>query len=95
MSATPSVMTETMDPSSVAGDPSLPPNVEQTVQAVDVSVLIDYLKRIVPALMEEDNVLRKSFRQLIEDPAQKEKMIKFITDPQVKSILIQRSSVKG
>lgn len=86
-------MTETQDP--VTGE-SLPPATgDQVAQAVDVQVLVQYLRTVVPALLEEDDVLHPSFKQCLQDPAALDKLKKFICDPQTKAVLIQRASVKG
>lgn len=88
-------MTDSLDPSMV-GDASLMPEQQQpAVQAVDVSVLIRYLKAIVPALLEEDNSLHQSLEAVLKDTAVLDKFRKFITDPQTRAILVQRTSAKG
>lgn len=70
--------------------------VEQpSVQTTPVPVLVEYLQEFIPALLRDDSSVKKSFQTLLEDPGQQEKMQKFIADPQVKSLLIQRTSVKG
>lgn len=85
-------MTETQEP---VGE-SLPPATgDQVAQAVDVQVLVQYLRAVVPALLEEDDSLHPSFKQCLQDATQVEKLRKFITDPQTKAVLIQRASVKG
>ena len=85
-------MTETQEP---VGE-SLPSATgDQAVQAVDVQVLVQYLRTVVPALLEEDDVLHPSFKLCLQDSAPLEKLKKFITDPQTKAVLIQRASVKG
>lgn len=83
-------MTETQD---LVGE-SLPP-ADQVVQAVNVQVLVQYLRSVVPVLLEEQDVLHPSFQECLTDAAQIEKLRKFITEPQTKAILIQRASVKG
>ena len=83
-------MTASMEASS--GE-SMPP--EQQVTAADLSVLISYLKALIPSMLEDNNELHPSFMKLLEDPIQLEKIKKFITDAQCKQLLIQRASVKG
>ena len=75
---------------------SVAPGAEQpSVQTTPVPVLIEYLQEFIPALLRDDSSVKKSFQTLLEDVAQQEKIQKFIVDPQVKSLLIQRTSVKG
>lgn len=85
-------MAETQD---LVGESLPPAPADQVVQAVNVQVLIQYLRTVVPALLEEQDVLHPSFQDCLSDPAQVEKLRKFISEPQTKAILIQRASVKG
>lgn len=84
-------MSESLEP----GGDSIPPVEQNIAQAADVSVLVKYLKNVIPALLEEDNSLHRSLKALLDDSGQQEKLKKFISDPQVKSLLIQRTSAKG
>lgn len=78
------------------GGESMPPVAEPpSVQAADVSTLVAYLKAVIPALLEENNQIHPSFQRLLTDGPSLERMRKFISDPQTKALLIQRSSVKG
>ena len=52
------------------------------------STLGAYLARMIPALVEEEQP--NALLELLEEPATKEKLKKFITDPQTKTLLIQR-----
>src|SRR5882724_8876683 len=89
-------MADSLDPSNPSGEQSILPDQQQpTVQAVDLSVVLNYLKTVVPALLEEDNNLHPSLEALLKEPTVLEKVRKFISDPQTKSFLIQRTSVKG
>lgn len=83
-------MTESMEASS--GE-SMPP--EQQVTAVDLSVLVSYLKALVPGMLEENNELHPAFLKSLDDPFSLEKIKRFITDAQCKQLLIERISVKG
>lgn len=76
-----------VDSLSVAGD-----NNSVAPIFANVSTLISYLSRMVPALLEEEqpNTLTK----LLEEFNTKEKLKKFITDPQTKTLLIQRYLLK-
>lgn len=84
-------MAESLEP----GGDSIPPEETNAAQAADVSVLVKYLLNVVPALLEEDNKVHKSFKAVLEDSVTLDKLRKFINDSQVKSLLIQRSSSKG
>lgn len=78
-------MSSGVDSLSVTADSN---SVVAPISFANVSTLSSYLARMVPALLEEDqpNALLK----LLEQPATKEKLKKFITDSQTKTLLIQR-----
>ena len=77
-----------IDSLSVAGDS----NSVAPISFASVSTLGAYLARMVPALLEEEqpNALLK----LLEEATTKEKVKKFITDSQTKTLLIQRYRLK-
>ena len=81
-------MSSGVDSLSVAGDS----NSVAPISFASASTLGAYLARMVPALLEEEqpNALLK----LLEESATKEKLKKFITDPQTKTLLIQRYLLK-
>lgn len=62
---------------------------------VDVAILLAYIRRVVPALMEDDGVMVQSFRDLLQSDAAIERMKHFISEPQIQSVLIQRQVMKG
>ncbi|KAH8028136.1 hypothetical protein HPB51_013183 [Rhipicephalus microplus] len=67
----------------------------EDVELADVGSLVKYLRRVVPVLLEEDEVLHPSLDTALGDKANLEVLRKFIADPQVKTLLVQRSSSKG
>jgi dynein heavy chain 1 len=79
-----------------SGQPSLAS--ESTIAAVslvDIEVVVNYIKRVVPALLEDNNIIHPSLESLLKSEASLEKLKKFISDGQMRSLLIQRSSSKG
>lgn len=90
------MMGDSLDP--ITSVDSLPPaNDQATVQisAAEVSALVNLIKKVVPPILEEDAYLQPSLVNLLDDIHIQEKLRKFITDPQIKSLLIQRISTKG
>lgn len=72
------------------------PSVDQpSVQTTPVPIFVDYLREFIPALLRDDVSVKKSFQTLLDDAGQQEKIQKFISDPQTKTLLVQRTSVKG
>ena len=78
-----------------SGHQSLPSESVPVVALVDVQVVINYIKRVIPALLEEDSAIHPSLEVLLRSDVTTEKIKKFISDGQMKSLLIQRSSSKG
>ncbi|RWS14208.1 Dynein heavy chain: cytoplasmic-like protein [Dinothrombium tinctorium] len=85
-------MSESLD-SGGGGSDSIAPTNEQ-VSFADVSQLKEYVKRVVSVHLEEDGKVHPSLESLLEDASIQERIKKFITEAQVKSILFQRSSTK-
>ena len=85
-------MTETQEP---VGESLPPAAAEQAVQAVDVQQLLQYLRAVVPALLEEHGALHPSFEQCLQQPVLLDKLRKFASDAQTRCLLVQRASVKG
>lgn len=69
--------------------------VTEDVELADVGLLVKYLRRVVPVLLEEDDVVHPSLESALSDKGNLEILRKFIADPQTRSLLIQRSSSKG
>lgn len=72
---------------------SVPPNVAAPL--MEVGILISYIRRVVPALFEDDDVNIVSLRELLMSEATLELLKRFIAEPQTRAILIQRQLVKG
>ncbi|CAN8013158.1 unnamed protein product [Ixodes persulcatus] len=68
--------------------------VTEDVELADVGLLVKYLRRVVPVLLEEDDVVHPSLESALSDKGNLEILRKFIADPQTRSLLIQRSSSK-
>ncbi|XP_015784706.1 dynein heavy chain, cytoplasmic isoform X1 [Tetranychus urticae] len=97
-------MSDSLDPISTvvgagggSGGDSLPSSNDQsTVQlpAIEVSALVTYIKEVVAPALEGRAYVHPSLINLLEHPSTQEKLRQFISDTQVKSILIQRYSSK-
>ncbi|CAN7982336.1 unnamed protein product [Ixodes hexagonus] len=68
--------------------------VTEDVELADVGLLVKFLKRVVPVLLEEDDVVNPSLETALSDKGNLDIFRKFIADPQTRSLLIQRSSSK-
>lgn len=78
--------------------PSMTGNIEAPTPQValaGVDSVANYVKRVVTALLEDDSVVHPTLERLLSEENSIEKLRKFISDTQVKSLLIQRTSVKG
>lgn len=66
------------------------------VQATaELSDFAEYLLRIVPALMEDKDSSPPQLKTTIFEKSTSENIKKFLGDPQIPVLLIQRSSTKG
>lgn len=66
------------------------------VQATaELSDFAEYLLRIVPALMEDKDSAPPQLKTTIFEKSTSENIKKFLGDPQIPVLLIQRSSTKG
>lgn len=98
-------MSDSLDPISTvvgagggSGGDSLPSSNDQsTVQlpAIEVSTLVTYIKEVVAPALEGRAYVHPSLINLLDHSSTQEKLRQFISDTQVKSILIQRFSSKG
>lgn len=70
-------------------------NPSSSVTLLDFAVLVGYIRRVVPALLEEDGVILPSFREMLLLDSTLERLKRFISEPHVRAILIQRQVVKG
>lgn len=88
-------MMDTLESVSDSGHQSLPSESVPAVALAEVPVVINYIKRVIPALLEEDSVIHPSLEVLLRSDVTTEKIRRFISDGQMRSLLIQRSSSKG
>ncbi|PRD30031.1 UNVERIFIED_CONTAM: Dhc64C [Trichonephila clavipes] len=81
---------------SLEGSGSQPPSVSQPVtsELADTNVFINYIKRVVPVLLEDDDEVHPALLTALSDKTNLEILKKFIGDPQCRALLIQRSSSK-
>ena len=63
--------------------------------AVDIGVFIDYLRRVVPLLLDDEDPSLKAFTTAVSDKQNVEIIKKFISDPQTPALLFQRVGGKG
>ena len=89
-------MSEIVDSGQESGHQSLPIEASIPVVALaDHQVLINYIKRVIPALLEDDNSIHPSLEAILHTESTADKLKKFISDGQMRSLLIQRLSSKG
>lgn len=67
----------------------------QNVSIVDYAAFANYLKKAVTILLPEEDVISPALNNALEDRSNQECIKKFLADPQVSSLYIQRSSSKG
>ncbi|KAG8185039.1 hypothetical protein JTE90_017062 [Oedothorax gibbosus] len=81
---------------SLESSPSQPSSVSQpvTLELADVSLFVNYIKRVVPVLLEDDDEVHPALVTAVTDKSNVEILKKFIGDPQCRALLIQRSSTK-
>lgn len=77
-------------PSTGAGETATP-----QVALANVTTVSNYVKRVVTALLEDDSVVHPALEKALSDESAIERIRKFISDSQVKALLVQRSAIKG
>nr|CAD7452858.1 unnamed protein product [Timema tahoe] len=76
-----------------SGDSS---SVAENVVIVDYSAFTTYLKKAVTILLpEEEDVVPPALNAALNDRTNQENIQKFLSDPQVSALFVQRSSFKG
>lgn len=66
------------------------------VQTVaDTSVLQKHIRKLVPLLLEDGGEAPASLETALEEKSAVEQMRKFLADPQLHTILVERSALKG
>ncbi|XP_050810211.1 cytoplasmic dynein 1 heavy chain 1-like isoform X4 [Gopherus flavomarginatus] len=61
----------------------------------DVSVLQKHLRKLVPLLLEDGGEVPAALEAALEEKGALEQMGKFLSDPQVHTVLVERSTLKG
>lgn len=61
----------------------------------DVSVLQKHLRKLVPLLLEDGGEAPAALEAALEEKSAVEQMRKFLSDPQVHTVLVERSTLKG
>jgi len=76
-------------------DSESPVQQAQTVAVSDVGKFAGYLRRAVPVLLEDAEDTPEAFAAALDERPVVDTMKRFLSDPQVPVLLIQRLSVKG
>ena len=63
--------------------------------AVDINVFVEYLRKVVPLLLDDEDPNLKAFKTALADKQNLEAVRKFVSDPQTPSLLFQRVGGKG
>lgn len=73
------------------------PTVPENVTLIEFPTFVKYLKRAVTIWIAEDDfdTIPPALDLALNDPQHQEELQKFISDPQVSCLFIQRSSSKG
>ena len=66
-----------------------------TQAVIEVSSFANYLRRVVPVLLEDADDTPESLIAAVKDRTAVESMKKFLSDPQVPVLVVQRSIIKG
>lgn len=67
----------------------------QNVVAVDFQDFANYLRRAATVLLPEDDIVPPSLNSALDDKVNQDCIKKFISDPQVSALYVQRFSLKG
>jgi len=78
-----------------AGDGEASDHPAQTVAVSDVGKFVVYLRRAVPMLLEDAEDTPEAFAAALDERAVVDCMRRFLGDPQVPVLLVQRHSAKG
>lgn len=69
---------------------------EVTVQNIaDVSLLQKHIRKLVPLLLEDGGDAPASLEAAFEEKSAVEQMKKFLSDPQMHTVLVERTTLKG
>ena len=72
-----------------------PPDASSAQVVIEVSAFANYLRRVVPVLLEDGDDTPAALVVALKEKNAIECMKKFLSDPQVSVLYIQRSSTKG
>lgn len=67
----------------------------QQVAIIDYNNFANYVRKTATHFLTEDDVIPPAFNFALEDKNSQECIRKFLSDPQVDSLYIQRSCIKG
>lgn len=67
----------------------------QNIVVVDFQDFANYLRRAATVLLPEDDIVPPALNAALDDKVNQDCIRKFITDPQVSSLYVQRFSSKG
>lgn len=84
-------MTET----SAGGDGPAAGSQPPAVSIADVSDFCKYMRKIVPCLLDENDESCEQLEIAVKDKSNAEIIKKFVADPQIPALLVQRLSQKG
>ena len=75
-------------------------NTEQPVEAEHVTIIdydnfTNYVRKAVTILLPEEDIVPVPLNTALDDPSNQECIRKFLSDPQVNALFIQRSCFKG
>jgi hypothetical protein len=65
------------------------------VVVADINAFTKYLKQVIPVLLDSSNVNNVEFDKVLNEKSSVECIKKFIGDPQVRSLMIQKLLAKG
>lgn len=74
-------------------DTSVDPTVNLSIANYDA--FANYLRKAVTILLPEEDVVPESLNNALDDPVNQDIIRKFLSDPQVQALYIQRNCIKG
>ena len=78
-----------------AVDPEAQQQAAAAQAVMEVSAFANYLRRVIPVLLEDAEDTPAALVSALKERHAIESMKKFISDPQVPTLLIQRLAIKG
>lgn len=74
-------------------DTSVDPTVNLSIANYDA--FANYLRKAVTILLPEEDVVPESLNSALDDPVNQDIIRKFLSDPQVQALYVQRNCIKG